>query len=73
MVTGGMTIIEQNTMEAIQSINQKMPDIELRDLFAIHAMNALLPTGWGMEASEDNIAKYSYKMADAMLEARKKK
>lgn len=73
MVTGGMTIIEQNTMEAIQSINQKLPDIELRDLFAMVAMNALLPTPWGMEEDEDTVAKYSYIMADAMLAARKVK
>ena len=73
METHGTTVEELRTMEAIQSINQKMPDVELRDLFAIHAMNALLPTDWGMEASEDDIAKYSYKMADAMLKARKHK
>ena len=68
-----MEVCVYHALNSINEINRKMPEVTLRDLFAIHSMNALLPTGWGMEASEDNIAKYSYKMADAMLEARSKK
>ena len=69
----GTTKEESMCMSAIMSINQKIPDLELRDLFAMSAMNALLPTAWGMETNEDNIAKYAYKMADAMIDAGKKK
>ena len=69
----GTTVEEHQTMAAIQSINQKIPELDLRDLFAIQAMNALLPTPWGMEAKEDFLAKYAYKMADAMLKVRSKK
>jgi hypothetical protein len=77
MVTGGMTIIEQNTMEAIQSINQKIPDIELRDLFAMHALNGLMVQSEGLSDPEfwnfDTIASIAYEAADAMIKARGKK
>lgn len=77
MVTGGMTIIEQNTMEAIQSINQKIPDIELRDLFAMHALNGLMVQSEAMSDPEflnyDTIASIAYETADAMIKARNKK
>ena len=69
----GTTREESMCMQSIISINQKMPELELRDLFAMSAMNALLPTEWGSETSEKDIARYSYKMADAMLAARKVK
>ena len=42
METNGTTMEELRTMESIQSISRKMPDLELRDLYAIHAMNTLL-------------------------------
>lgn len=42
MYTNGETKEELYTMMAIQSINQKMPDLDLRDLFAINAMNAII-------------------------------
>lgn len=77
MTTNGMTTIEQNTMEAIQCINQKIPDIELRDLFAMHALNGLMVQNEGMSSPElwnfDTIAGVAYEAADAMLKARKHK
>lgn len=69
----GITVDEQRTMAAIQSINQKLPDIKLRDLFAMVAMNALLPTSFGEETSNENVAASAYSIADCMLEARKVK
>ena len=73
METHGTTIEEHQTMAAIQCINQKMPEVELRDLFAMEAMNGLIQTQWGSEVTEDCIAKFAYKQADAMLQARSKK
>ena len=64
-----MTIEEQNTMKAIQNINRKLPDIELRDLFAMSTLNALLQKP--IESFEI-VTEQSYRIADAMLEARKK-
>ena len=69
----GITVDEQRTMAAIQSINQKLQDIKLRDLFAMVAMNALLPTSFGEETSNENVAASAYSIADCMLEARKAK
>jgi hypothetical protein len=64
-----MTVEEQRTMQAIQNINRKLPDVELRDLFAMNSLNTLLQKP--IESFEV-VAKQSYLIADAMLEARKK-
>lgn len=67
-----MTREEQSTMQAIQQLNRKIPEVTLRDLFAMSVIN-------GMSANIDlnndtleHLAELSYKQADAMLEARKK-
>lgn len=77
MVTGGMTIIEQNTMEAIQDLNSKIPNVELRDLFAMHALNGLMVQSEGMNSPDfwdyDALARFAYEAADAMIYARKHK
>lgn len=65
-----MTIEEQNTMKAIQNINRKLPDVELRDLFAMSVMTGL--ASYSTDRPLDMIAELAYKQADAMLEARKK-
>lgn len=65
-----MTREELSTMIAIQNINRKLPDVELRDLFAMSVL-----TGLGIYSTDrpfDQIAELAYKQADAMLEARKK-
>ena len=42
MWTNGETMGEQRTMAAIQAIASSISEIELRDLFAINAMNAII-------------------------------
>lgn len=67
-----MTIMEQNTMIAIQQINEKLQELTLRDLFA---MSALTGTLRGTTYTDGEIkikAEQSYRIADAMLEERKK-
>lgn len=71
MDTNGMTIIERDTMESIQCINQKIPNIELRDLFAINALNGILASP-DFSGTPEQIADYAYQYADAMIERRKK-
>ena len=71
MVTGGMTIIEQNTMESIQNINQKIPELKLRDIFAMHALNGMLASP-DYSGTPEQLADYAYQYADAMKERRKK-
>lgn len=73
METNGTTREESITMSAIQGIYHKMTELELRDLFAMNAMNGLIQTQWGTEVTEDCLARFAYKQADAMLEARSKK
>lgn len=74
METHGTTIEEHQTMTAIQCINQKMPEVELRDLFAMSSMNALIRVRHtDYEMTEDDFAKLSYQYADAMVKARSKK
>ena len=73
----GTTREESMCMSAIMSINQKMPDLDLRDLFAMHALNGLMVQSEAMSDPEfwnyDTIASISYETADAMIKARSKK
>jgi hypothetical protein len=71
MVTDGMTIIEQNTMESIQNISQKLPELKLRDIFAMHALNGMLASP-DYSGTPEQLADYAYQYADAMKERRKK-
>lgn len=77
METHGTTREESITMAAIQSINQKMPDLELRDLFAMQALSGLMvQSGSDSEVytwDYETLANISYKAADAMLKARSRK
>lgn len=73
METHGTTREESITMDAIQSINQKLPDLELRDIFAMHIMSGLASQQWIENVYEDHTAELAYNLADAMIEARKKK
>lgn len=68
-----MVIFEPWFVNAVRSIEEKVSEVKLRDLFAIAAMNAVLPTSWGMDTNNENIANFAYEMADEMLKARKRK
>lgn len=72
METNGTTMEEVRTMEAIQSINHKIPELTIRDLFAIHALNGLLADSTTNGYAED-FAQKAYIFADAMLKAREVK
>lgn len=75
METNGTTMEELRTMEAIQSINHKVPEVKLRDLFAMHALIGLTTTTEDSAFPEtwdyDMLAECAYKAADAMIKARK--
>lgn len=65
-----MTREERVTMQAIQRLERKIPDMTLRDLFA---MSALQGTLRGTTYTDEEIAikaEQAYKLADAMLKAR---
>ena len=70
-----MTIIEEATMKSIQGIYKKLPDLNgvtLRDLFAMSVMPTLLKDFLYDDESIKSMARKSYIIADAILEARKK-
>ena len=73
METHGTTREESITMAAIQSINKKLPDLELRDIFALHIIGGLASQQWIENVFEDHTAELAYSLADAMIEAREKK
>lgn len=52
---------------------QSRPGMSLRDAFAIAALQGIIRHPDAIGESEETIAIWSYKAADAMLEARKKK
>ncbi|MBR2909282.1 MAG: hypothetical protein IKC11_02920 [Clostridia bacterium] len=73
-----LTKEELATHRAIQRLGQKIPDLSLRDLFASSFLQGIIsnPNYDFTKINEDNvkgIAKGSYLIADAMLEAREKK
>lgn len=66
-----ITVEEQRTMQAIQKLNAKIPEVTLRDLFAMSSINGLI---YDVGIDEENVQRYAnkaYLIADAMLEARK--
>lgn len=65
-----MTIEEQRTMQAIQRLNAKVPEVTLRDLFAMSVMPTLLKDFSYDDESIKSMARKSYIIADAILEAR---
>lgn len=73
MYTSGETIGEQKTMASIQELCNKIPEVELRDLFAMSALQGMLQGRLYPEAIIDKITSISYEYADSMLEARSKK
>lgn len=68
-----MTVFEQHTHELLQSACRKIPDVTLRDLFAMSVMPALLKDFSLSNESIKYMAIKSYIIADEMLEAREKK
>ena len=68
-----MEVCVYNALDSINEINRKMPEVTLRDLFAMSALQGILPTPYGQGAENENVAASAYAIADAMLQARKKK
>lgn len=73
MYTSGETIGEQKTMASIQELCNKIPEVELRDLFALAALNGLASQPSIYNIKEEYTANLSYTLADAMLKARSNK
>lgn len=63
-----MTIIEEATMKSIQGIYQKLPEVTLRDLLAMSALQTITNDNLTFEQCAD----FAYQQADAMLAERSK-
>lgn len=72
-------IVTQKDMDVFKQRNLRntsMVEMTLRDYFASEAMHGYISTAaapciiGGLDGAEDELAKQSYKMADAMLKAR---
>ena len=81
-----MEVCVYHALDSINEINRKMPEVTLRDMFAMNAMNGILNDHMRTAVDDilrndekdkdfwtDRIAAASYKMADAMMKARKHK
>lgn len=60
-----MTILENETMKSMITLSKKVPDMTMRDIFAMHALTITKAEGDYVKAAEE-----AYKIADAMLAAR---
>lgn len=67
-----MEVCVYHALDSINEINRKMPDIELRDLFAMYAMQGFISKSY-FNVDEHDLPKMAYELADAMLKARKQK
>lgn len=67
-----MTREELSIMIAIQNINRKLPEVTLRDLFAMSVISGMSANSDLNNHTLEDLAELAYKQADAMLEARKK-
>ena len=81
-----MEVCVYHALDSINEINRKMPEATLRDLFAMNAMNGIMNDNMRTSVDDilrndekdkdfwtERIAEASYKLADAMIKARKKK
>lgn len=67
-----MTKMEEVTMIAIQQMSKKISEVDLRDLFAMNAMQMFYRGTNFTGKHYDELAESSYQLADAMLIARGK-
>jgi hypothetical protein len=59
------------TTKPLDSWDDPNQGMDLRDYFGAKAMQAIVPIGVENSLSVELVAKESYKLADAMMEARK--
>lgn len=70
-----MIQIELDVLRRAERALNKINEIELRDVFAMQAMNGMISMEitWASNESFEKIAQDAYTIADAMLEARRSK
>lgn len=68
-----MSIIEQRTMESLQKLEKKMPEMTLRDYFAGQVLAGMGEYLMQNKDSLYSIATTCYNLVDAMIEVRNEK
>lgn len=67
-----MNILEQLTMEHLCNLDSKIPELTLRDLFAMSALNGIYANNTHFtDATYRDYAVIAYKQADEMIKVRK--
>ena len=65
-----MVMFEPWVKNALEGIEYKIPEVTLRDLFAMNALNAIIAQ-CDFSESQRQYAEQAYNFADAMIDARK--
>lgn len=65
-----MNVLEQQTMEHLCNLDSKIPNLTLRDLFAIAIINGFSANTTLNTKPLSDLAELAYKQADEMLKAR---
>lgn len=67
-----MNVLEQQTMEHLCNLDSKIPNLTLRDLFAMSALTGMYANDTNFaDASYHDIAEIAYKQAEEMIKVRK--
>lgn len=67
-----MNILEQQAMEHLCNLDSKIPELTLRDLFAMSVLNAIRSiTTYQTDYTYRAFAEMAYKQADEMIKVRK--
>lgn len=67
-----MNILEQQTMEHLCNLDSKIPELTLRDLFAMSALNGMYANDTHYtDATYHDFAVMAYEQAEEMIKVRK--
>ena len=67
-----MTVIEQRTMESLIDLNSKIPEITLRDIFAMSVLTGMYANGtYFTDCTYRDFAVTAYEQAEEMIKVRK--
>lgn len=66
-----MNVLEQQTIEHLCNLDSKIPELTLRDLFAIAIINGFSANTTFDTRTLSDIAKLAYEQADEMIKVRK--
>lgn len=67
-----MNVLEQQTMEHLCNLDSKIPELTLRDLFAMSVLNGIYANStYYTNSTYRDVAEISYEQAEEMIKVRK--